>query len=51
VTFWILSWKGLLIFGLAVFSVMTVCVSVGGALDIRRLFQRLRSSDDDESRV
>jgi hypothetical protein len=42
VTFWILLWKVVLVAALAVFACMTVCVTLGGAVDIRRLFERLR---------
>jgi hypothetical protein len=42
VTFWILTWKCVLLIALAVFACMTVCVTIGGARDIRRLFVRLR---------
>lgn len=40
--FWILLWKIVLIGGVALFTALAVVVTIGGALDIRRLFQTLR---------
>ncbi len=42
VEYWILLWKGLLIVGVSLFAVLAVVVTIGGALDIRRLFKTLR---------
>jgi hypothetical protein len=47
VTFWIITWKLVLLLTLAAFSVMTVCVTIGGAADVRSLLRRLRASDKD----
>ena len=41
-TFWILLWKACLIGAMAVFAVTAVAVTIGGAIDVRRLLQRLR---------
>lgn len=40
--FWILLWKAVLIGGVGLFAALAVVVTIGGALDIRRLFQTLR---------
>lgn len=40
--FWILLWKAVLIIGLALFATLAVVVTVGGALDVRRLLATLR---------
>ena len=40
--FWVLLWKAVLIGGLALFAVLAIVVTVGGALDIGRLFRTLR---------
>ena len=40
--FWILLWKAVLIGGVGLFAVLAVVVTIGGAFDIRRLFQSLR---------
>ncbi|MDZ7618883.1 MAG: hypothetical protein U1E05_17905 [Patescibacteria group bacterium] len=42
VEYWILLWKGLLIVGVSLFAVLAVVVTIGGALDIGRLFKKLR---------
>ncbi len=39
--FWVLLWKVMLVVGLAVFAGMAVWVTIGGARDIKRLFNRL----------
>ena len=39
--FWVLLWKATLVGGLAVFAGMAVWVTIGGARDIKRLFERL----------
>lgn len=39
--FWVLLWKVVLVVGLAVFAGMAVWVTIGGARDIKRLFNRL----------
>ncbi|NLS98244.1 MAG: hypothetical protein GXX96_39445 [Planctomycetaceae bacterium] len=40
--YWIFLWKVVLIGGVALFTVLAVVVTIGGALDIRRLFKTLR---------
>ena len=40
--FWILLWKVVLIGGVGLFAALAVVVTIGGALDIRRLFRTLR---------
>lgn len=42
--FWIFLWKSVLILGITVFAGMAVWVSIGGAKDIRRLFERIEKS-------
>ena len=39
--FWVLLWKATLVVGMAVFAGMAVWVTIGGARDIKRLFNRL----------
>ena len=39
---WMLVWKIVLLLAIVCFTIMTVVVTIGGALDIRRLFQQLR---------
>ena len=39
--FWVLLWKATLVVGLAVYAGMAIRVTIGGARDIRRLFNRL----------
>ncbi len=40
--FWIFLWKALLIVGVGMFAVLAIVVTIGGAFDVRRLFQTLR---------
>ena len=40
--YWILLWKIVLIGGVILFTALAVVVTIGGALDIRRLFKMLR---------
>ena len=40
--YWILLWKIVLIGGVGLFTALAVVVTIGGALDIRRLFKTLR---------
>jgi hypothetical protein len=40
--YWIWLWKGLLVFGVGLFATLAVVVTIGGALDIRRLLNTLR---------
>lgn len=48
---WMLLWKWTLGISLALFTLMTVVVSIGSIFDIRRLFQRLRrDAHNEESR-
>ena len=44
---WMLLWKIVLLFTIGCFAVMAVVVTIGGAGDIRRLFQRLREDERD----
>ncbi len=39
---WMLLWKAVLLFSIGCFAVLAVVVTIGGAFDIRKLFQRLR---------
>lgn len=40
--YWMLLWKALFLVGVSLFAVLAVVVSIGGAVDIRRLFRTLR---------
>ncbi|MDY0165321.1 MAG: hypothetical protein RBS80_02195 [Thermoguttaceae bacterium] len=40
--YWILLWKGVLIGGIGLFAALAIVVTIGGALDIGRLFKTLR---------
>ena len=40
--FWILLWKAVLIGGVGLFAALAVVVTIGGAVDIGRLFKTLR---------
>ena len=42
--FWVVLWKILLVGGLIVFGAMAVWVTIGGFLDIKRLFKRIAES-------
>ncbi|MFV1966832.1 MAG: hypothetical protein ACC628_15510 [Pirellulaceae bacterium] len=46
-TFWVIAWKLVLILTLAGFAVMAVCVTIGGAVDVRNLLRRLQAGDDE----
>lgn len=39
--FWVLLWKAVLVVGMTAFAGMAVWVTIGGARDIKRLFERL----------
>ncbi|MCS1407944.1 MAG: hypothetical protein M2R45_01107 [Verrucomicrobia subdivision 3 bacterium] len=43
--FWILLWKGVFILTIWIFTGMAVWVTIGGFRDIKRLFARLKESD------
>ena len=45
---WILLWKWVLIVGVALFAVMAVVVTIGGARDVRDLFRTLREQHDQQ---
>ena len=47
VMLWALVWKIVLILTLAVFALMSLFVTIGGAADIRRLFRSLREGKDE----
>ena len=40
--FWIWLWKFVLIAGVGLFATLAVVVTIGGAMDIRKLFRTLR---------
>ena len=42
--FWIMLWKIVFIFTITIFSVMAICVTIGGARDIKLLFKKLNQS-------
>ena len=46
--FWVNFWTWLLLFGLLLFLGLAVVVSIGGFLDIRALFSRVREQHDEE---
>ncbi|MCA9144823.1 MAG: hypothetical protein H6821_12360 [Planctomycetaceae bacterium] len=46
---WMLLWKVVLLVTIGCFSIMTIVVTIGGALDIRRLFERLKEDRDEEA--
>lgn len=50
IDFWVVLWKVCLIGSLIAFAAMSVLVIVGGAWDIRRLFQRLREQECEEEK-
>ena len=39
--YWIMLWKVVLIVGVGLFAALAIVVTIGGALDIRRLFKTL----------
>ena len=41
--FWIMLWKACLIGSLAIFAVVSLIVTVGGAIDVRRLLRKLKN--------
>ena len=45
VTGWALFWTICLVLALATFSLMAIVVTIGGAVDIRRLLRRLERED------
>lgn len=44
---WLLLWQVVLITSLVLFAISAVITTIGGALDIRKLFRRLREDDTD----
>ena len=44
---WSIFWKIVFIMGIGTFAVLTVFVIIGGAKDIRKLIQRLKSDAED----
>jgi hypothetical protein len=51
ITFWIITWKAVLVLTLAAFAVMTVFVTMGGAVDIRDLLRRLQAAEEEREQV
>ena len=45
---WAMLWKWFLIFGVGVFAVVSLWVTVAGLSDIRRMFAELRRQESDE---
>ncbi len=41
--FWIWLWKVVFVLSIAMFAIMAIATSIGGAADIKKLFQRLSS--------
>ena len=48
-SFWIVLWKIVLIGALLLFGSMAVWVTIGGIFDIKRLFQRIAESHEQEN--
>lgn len=46
---WIILWKVLLVGGVALFAVLTVVVTVGGARDIAKLLRMLSAEQADDA--
>ncbi|MBC8354665.1 MAG: hypothetical protein H8E66_21925 [Planctomycetes bacterium] len=42
---WMLLWKVVLLLSIGCFALMAVIVTIGGAVDVRRLFRRLREDE------
>ena len=42
IEFWVILWKVVFIVGVGLFAILAVVVTIGGALDIGRLFKTLR---------
>ena len=40
---WTIFWKIVFIIGVGMFAILTVLVTVGGAIDVRKLIRRLKS--------
>jgi hypothetical protein len=54
IEFWIGLWKVVLIVGIGLFAMLAVVVTIGGAIDVRKLFRTLKEQhaqqqDQDES--
>lgn len=49
--FWMALWKAFLIGGLGIFAVMAVIVTIGGALDIRRMIRDLTEVESPDSKA
>ena len=47
--FWIILWKIVLVAALALFSGMAVWVTIGGFFDVKRLFQRIDESHQEDA--
>jgi hypothetical protein len=45
---WMLLWKIVLLFSIGCFAIMAVVVTIGGAVDVYRLFERLRKDEGRE---
>ena len=45
---WELLWKIVFFFGVGVFAIMTVVVTIGGAKDIKRMLSELKKSGEEE---
>ncbi len=43
---WMMLWKLVLLISIGCFAIMAVIVTIGGALDIRELFRRLKEGKD-----
>ncbi len=49
IIFWAGIWKWILVVGSGAFGVLMLCVTVFGAMDIKKLFATLREQQGDES--
>ena len=51
IDFWIILWKGVLIGGIALFAILAVVVTIGGARDIVKLLRQLRKQATKETDI
>ena len=48
IDFWIVLWKGVLIGGIALFAILAVVVTIGGARDVAKLLRHLKNQTTEE---
>lgn len=49
--FWIVLWKVVLIGGIALFAVLAIVVTIGGARDVAKLLRQLKSQSAKETEI